>query len=141
MRLGREMTAARRKASRLAGLVMFPADFTIRWAIQWAMLRTRNCALAHGEWASRQFLKYRRGVPKTPRLAWENQVFGFCLQMDIFLTALCAVNDGIVKGEALDCGAWGRKGPDVPPPTNGGFISDESKLFSRLHPPHEGKRA
>lgn len=35
--------------------------------------------------------------------------------MDIFLTALCAVNDGIVKGEALDCGAWGRKGPNVPP--------------------------
>ena len=61
--------------------------------------------------------------------------------MDIFLTALCAVNDGIVKGEALDCGALGRKGPNVPTPTNGGFISDESKLFSRLHPPHEGKRA
>ncbi len=137
------------RASRLAGLVIFPPDRSrSEGKSNGQCYNTELSAIPRirlnnpsGKNASRQFLKYRRGVHKTPRLAWENQVFGFCLQMVIFLTALCAVNHGIVKGEALDCGAWGRKGPDVPPPTNGGFISDESKLFSRLHPPHEGKRA
>ena len=112
MTVGRGFTAARRRASRLAGLVMFPAGFTIRWAIQWAMLRTRNCALAHGEWASRQFLKYRRGVPKGPTARLGKSGIRILAANGYFLTALCAGNHGS-RAKPLS-GAWGRKPPHRP---------------------------